>query len=194
MVNVTTELTAPEANRITVPESESDLNDLMAEAVKLDREIKANEATKKRRISAVTAVIDARNTPLQARLDRLTPVILAYVKANRDALTDDGKKQSFETVDTIVKFRKDTKGTLEMEDEDAVVALLEELPEGEAFVEVKKSVRKDPFKKWLAEKAGRDVEGVVIRFKPSLTIQLKLTAAEKRRGVKPHVLTRDIVE
>lgn len=190
---MTTEPTAPEA-KITVPENESDLNDLMAEAVKLDRQIKTNEATKKRRISAVTAAIDERNKPLQARLDRLTPVVLAYVKANRAALTDDGKKQSFETVDTIVKFRKDTKGTLEMEDEDAVVALLEKLPEGKDFVEVKKSVRKDPLKKWLAEKAGRVVEGVVVRFKPSLTIQLKATVAEQRRGVKPHVLTRDIVD
>lgn len=188
---MTTEQSA-QGDAVPYPEDDAAFEQLAAEAARLKRDIEHNEKLKKDRIAQVNERYDSKNKPLNEQLERMSRVLVAYARANRKRLTDGGKRQSIETADAVIAFRKDGAGTLDVTDETAAIASLEKRAGGKAFIEVKKSIKKDPLKRWLKESARRRVPGVRVLFKNSLRIELKLTAAEKRRKVKPTVLVREI--
>lgn len=178
------------ATAVPYPQNEEELNALLREAARLQRDVDKIEKEKKDALSKTAARFDAKSKPLLARIELLMRVAVPYVKANRKALT--AGKQTFETADTIVAFREDGKGTLEVFDETAAVAALKRRRGGKKFVVVKESVDKVGAKKALIEKKLRAIPGVRLLYKNSLRVELKLTAAEKRRKVKPTVLVREI--
>lgn len=177
---------------VAYPDDDAEFEALAAAAARLKREIEHNEKRKKDQIAKLNARFDVLNKPLGEQLERMAKVLVAYAKANRKRLTDAGKRQSIETAEAIIAFRKDGAGTLEVTDEAAAIASLEKRSGGKEFIKVEKSITKDPLKKWLKENARRRVPGVRVLFKNSLRVELKRTAAEKRRGVKATVLTREI--
>lgn len=188
---MTTEPTA-QGDSVPYPEDDAAFERLAADAARLRRDIEHNEKLKKDRIAEVNKRFDEKAKPLNEQLERMSRVLVAYAKANRKRLTDGGKRQSIETSDAIIAFRKDGAGTLEVTDEATAIASLEKRAGGKEFIKVEKSIKKDPLKRWLKESARRRVPGVRVLFKNSLRIELKLTAAEKRRKVKPTVLVREI--
>jgi len=189
MVNVATDPVPPE-EKVALPANDQELDTLLREATQLQAKVDGNEATRTRRKAAIDADIKARNEPLDARIKLLLDAATPYIKANRAELT--GKLKSFETSSATVKFQDDGKGTLDAPDEDPVIALLEKLKGGEAFIEIKKSLRRDALKKWLLGDARPKLAGARVIFNDRLLIQGKITPEQKKRGVKAPVLRRDL--
>lgn len=183
-------LIVSEALPIAFPQSEDELNELLREAAHRQRRVDKVEKDKKDALAKVNARFDALARPDLDQIEKLMSVAVAYIKANRKKLT--GNKQGFETADTIVAFRNDGKGTLEVFDEAAAVAALKKRRGGKKLIVVKETVDKVATKKALIDKKLRAVPGVRLLYKNSLRVELKLTAAEKRRKVKPTVLVREI--
>ena len=188
---MTADTAAPE-EKIAFPENEEELDALLREATQLQAKVDGFEATRTRRKAAIDAETKAKIAPLQERIDRLMNVATPYIKANRVHLTGDLK--SFETSSTTVKFQDDGTGTLAVADEDVpgVIAALEKKKGGKAFIEIKKSLKKDVLKKWLLGGARRKVSGVKVVFNDRMLVQGKISQEQKRRGVKPPVLRREL--
>lgn len=188
---MTAEMASTEAS-VAFPQNEEELNKILREAAQEQRRVDKIEKDKKDALSRTNARFEAMASPHLARIEELMRVAVPYIKANRKKLT--AGKQSFETADTIVAFRSDGKGTLEVFDEEAAVTALKKRRGGRKFIVVKETVDKVAAKKALIDKKLRAVPGLRLLYKNSLRVELKLTAAEKQRKVKPTVLIREIDE
>jgi phage host-nuclease inhibitor protein Gam len=140
------------------------------------------------RISRINEATKARVTPLNARINALITEIDVLSQTHRAQLTE--VKQSVELRFGTLAWRDDKTGSLVVDDEEAVIAMLESLPGGSDVVKTTKVVLKDALKRneELLERVPATLARII--HQGSFAISVKPTPFQERSKKKPFTWSR----
>lgn len=172
-----------------------EFNRVVHEAMQLFRDLEAVDAAEKAAKAAATKEADKERKRLSPRFERRMDRVMAYVLANHPDVFKGGDKDEFETDELIVRFHKDGNGTLKVISEAMILAYVERRKElRETHVKIVRSfTNATKFKQWMRANPLRRPPARIV-YKDTISFVRKLTAAERRRGKKPDVLTRVVAE
>lgn len=91
---------------ILVPHNQSAAEAMIAKIGRICRDLEIIDAAYQERLAEITAERDAQTTPLSLERDRLIEGLRRWATANREALTDGGKRKRVALLSGVISWRK----------------------------------------------------------------------------------------
>lgn len=172
---------------VPVPQSLDQVDALLQRLGTVTRAITERRQRGEAHVSRINQATAEAVRPLEAEQEALAAAIQGYALANRDELTRGGAQQTVELNHGVLSWHRDGRGTLEVDDEAQAIARLKKRRGGRAFIRISESLKKEELKKVPQMLAAI---GARVVYRESLTIQLKPTPMQRKRGVSPLKLVR----